>query len=65
MKVYQIVELKSVTCGHGDSADVAELASRDAYSVDPFPIFIDKNEAEQYIENEDVFGASVIELELI
>jgi hypothetical protein len=65
MKVYQIVELKRVTCGHGDSADVAELASRDAYSVDPFPLFIDKHEAEQYIEAEDIFGGSVIELELI
>lgn len=65
MKVYQIVELRSVTCGHGDSADVAELASKDVYSVDPFPLFIDKHEAEKCIEENDIFGASVIELELI
>lgn len=64
MKVYQIVELRNVTCGHGDSADVAELASRDVYSVDPYPLFIDKHEALQCIEDNDIFGASVIELEI-
>jgi hypothetical protein len=65
MKLYQIVHLEHQTCGHGDSADVATLASKDVYSVDPYPLFIDKHKAEQFIETEDIWLATVIELEVV
>lgn len=65
MKVYQIVELTSQTAGHGDSADVAILSSIDAYSVTPYPVFLNEAEARKLIEDEDIWNASVLELELI
>ena len=65
MKVYQIVELSNITVGHGDSADVATLSSIDAYSVSPYPVFRNEADARKVIEEEDIYNASVIELELI
>ena len=65
MKVYQIVELTSLTVGHGDSANVAILASSAAYSVKPYPLYTTREQAEAVIESEDVYCGSVIELEIV
>jgi hypothetical protein len=65
MKVYQIVELTRQTIGHGDSADVAIVASSAAYSVKPYPLYTTREQAEEVIESEDVYCGSVIELELV
>jgi hypothetical protein len=66
MKVYQVVELKTQTVGHGSTAEIAIVASRSAYSVHPYPLFKTKEAAEEYFKESISFSvtATLIELTL-
>ena len=46
MKVYQIVAVTDETVGHGSSATIAVVASKNAYAIDPFPLYTDRALAE-------------------
>ena len=68
MKVYQIVVLEDETVGHGSTAEVAKLASKDAYSFKPFPLYTNKALAENFASaayETHFIRASVIELEVL
>jgi len=68
MKVYQIVVLKDEVAGHGTTAAVAKLASKDAYSVKPFPLYTDKALAERVAAaayKTHFIRASVLELDVL
>ena len=67
MKVYQIVVLDEEVAGHGSYARVAKLASMQAYTVKPFPLYKDKAKAEAAAAEASAkhwIHASVMELEL-
>jgi hypothetical protein len=68
MKVYQIVAVKDETVGHGSSAAIAVVASKNAYAIDPFPLYTDRTLAETAaaeVYKKHFVRASVLELELL
>ena len=68
MKVYQIVVLDEEVAGHGSYARVAKLASMQAYTVKPFPLYTDKTKAEEVAAaayKTHFVRASVMELDLL
>jgi len=64
MKVYQVVELQTRTVGHGDSAEIAIVASKSPYSVLPYPLFRTEEAAREYFKETISLSvrASLIEL---
>ena len=67
-KIYAIVRLDRENCGHGDTSPIAKLATKEAYSVVPHPVFRTRHNAEEYLAKwakEHYFKHSIMELELI
>jgi hypothetical protein len=63
-KAYGIASTSTVCCGHGDYVERTSISSLNPYGGAMPPVFEDRGDAEDWIENQETFNRyKVVELE--
>jgi len=68
MKIYQLVNKGRKVSGHGETAPYIQLAIKEPYTTNVYPVFRTRLNAEEYcakLKKENFYAPEIFELDLI